>query len=49
MVFVRAHGAIGTDLTGLASLNQPDRPLSRQASTLRRAFRPGGRWTGQRR
>jgi hypothetical protein len=28
MVFVRAHGAIGTDLTGLASLSQPDRPLS---------------------
>jgi DNA-directed RNA polymerase subunit RPC12/RpoP len=24
MVFVRAHGAIGTDLTGLASLSQPD-------------------------
>jgi hypothetical protein len=31
MVFVRAHGAIGTDLTGLASLSEPDRPLSRQA------------------
>jgi hypothetical protein len=30
MVFVQAHGAIGTDLTGLASLSQPDRPLSRQ-------------------
>jgi hypothetical protein len=28
MVFVRAHGAIGTDLTGLASLSQPDRLLS---------------------
>ena len=28
MVFVRAHGAIDTDLTGLASLSQPDRPLS---------------------
>ena len=30
MVFVRAHGVIGTDLTGLTSLSQPDRPLSRQ-------------------
>ena len=30
MVFVQAHGAIGTDLTGLASLSQPDRALSRQ-------------------
>jgi hypothetical protein len=29
MVFVRAHDVIGTDLTGLASLSQPDRPLSR--------------------
>jgi len=31
MVFIRAHGTIGTDLTGLASLSQPDRPLFRQA------------------
>ena len=30
MVFVLRNGAIGTDLTGLASLSQPDRALSRQ-------------------
>ena len=33
MVFVRAHGVIGTDLTGLASLSEPNRSLSRQAGS----------------
>jgi Family of unknown function (DUF6510) len=31
MVFVKAHGVTGVDLSGLASLSQPDRPLSRRA------------------
>jgi DNA-directed RNA polymerase subunit RPC12/RpoP len=29
MVFVRAHGVIGTDLAGLASLSQPNHSLCR--------------------
>jgi hypothetical protein len=43
MVFVRAHGVIGTDLTGLASLSQPNRLLSRRAEsalTERLEWRP---------
>jgi hypothetical protein len=28
MVFVKAHGVTGVDLSGLASFSQPDRPLS---------------------
>jgi len=40
MVFVRAYDVIGTDLAGLASLSQPDRPLSRP-SGLRASLRAG--------
>jgi DNA-directed RNA polymerase subunit RPC12/RpoP len=41
MVFVRAHGVIGTDLTGLASLSQPAHPLS---LWLHRRARPRMPW-----